>query len=105
MCCYLPKGREITSQRVGKESFVIRIPGKQRDAAFGLLAHLCRYETQNNMPLPLCYLLIESLCQICCIAVSIKYKLNSARFENISPYQNSMHTDFSIKLIEESPRE
>ena len=31
------------------------------------------YETQNNMPLPLSYLLIESLCQICCI-VSIKYK-------------------------------
>ena len=57
------------------------------------------------MPLPLCYLLMESLCQICCIAVSIKYKQNSGRFENIWPYQNSMYTNFSIKLIEESPRE
>ena len=82
MCCYLPKGREITSQGVGKESFVIRSPGTSRNA-FGLLAHLCRYETQNNMPLPVCYLFIESLCQICCIAVSIKYKQNSGRFENI----------------------
>ena len=58
------------------------------------------YEAHNNMPLPLCYLFIESLCQICCIAVSIKYKQSSGRFENIWPYQN-----FSIKLIEESPRE
>ena len=57
------------------------------------------------MPLPLCYLFIESLCQIWCIAVSIKYKQNSGRFENIGPYQNSMHTNFSIKLIEESLRE
>ena len=48
VCCYLPKGREITSQRVGKESFLIHSPGKWRNA-FGLLAHLCRYETQNNM--------------------------------------------------------
>ena len=33
----------------------------------------------------------------CCIALSIKYKQNSAPSEDIRPYQNGVHKNFSIK--------
>ena len=49
------------------------------------------------MPLLLYYLFIKSLYQICFVALSIKYKQNSGPPEDIWPYQNGVHTNFSIK--------